>query len=102
MPIYKYKCKNCGYVFERLYLSFKKAKIREAECPKCGSVGTRFFSSAPARITERFSEDSEKYREMHYYEKKKDWEKAAKSAEGVSKFAKNKFLAKAKENAGRR
>ena len=40
-------------------------------------------------------EDSEPYRDMHYYEKKGEWEKAAKAAEGVSDFARNKFLQKA-------
>lgn len=98
MPIYKYKCKNCDYIFKQLYLTFKEGKAREAKCPKCGSTAERFFSSAPTRIIERFPEDSEKYREMHYYEKKKNWEKAARAAEGISEFARDKFLAKAKKS----
>ena len=97
MPIYKYKCKNCDYIFEQLYLTFKEGKVREAKCPKCGKVAERFFSSAPVKITERFSGDPKEYREMHYYEKKKDWERAARAADGVSTFARDKFLAKAKE-----
>lgn len=30
MPIFEYKCKNCGYKFERLV--FEEEKIK---CPKC-------------------------------------------------------------------
>jgi len=41
------------------------------------------------------SEDSEEYREMHYYEKQKDREKAAKAADKISEYAKNRFLQEA-------
>ncbi|MBA7604815.1 hypothetical protein ES703_11943 [subsurface metagenome] len=34
MPIYKYKCKNCDYIFKQLYLNFKEGKVRETKCPK--------------------------------------------------------------------
>lgn len=43
MPIYKYKCKNCDYIFEQLYLNFKEGKVREAKCPKCGKVAEIFL-----------------------------------------------------------
>lgn len=32
MPIYEYKCENCGKKFEKLIYSDEKI-----ECPKCGS-----------------------------------------------------------------
>jgi hypothetical protein len=34
---------------------------------------------------------------MHYYEKRGDWRRAADAAEGVSEYAKQKFLQKAQE-----
>ena len=63
----------------------------------CGSFSTQRFNAPSNPFASELSEDSEEYREMHYYEKKKDWEKAAKAAEGVSEYAKNKFLQKARQ-----
>jgi len=93
-------------MFEKLYLSFEQAEQETVECPKCMSAASRDFSrqrfSAPSNPYAReLSEDSEEYREMHYYEKQKDWEKAAKAAEGVSEFAKNKFLQKAEQESSK-
>ncbi|MGC9045232.1 MAG: FmdB family zinc ribbon protein [Thermodesulfovibrio sp.] len=34
MPIYEYKCKNCGYVTEYF---FNKAEEKEIVCKNCGS-----------------------------------------------------------------
>ena len=106
MPIYTYQCNQCGKMFEKLYLSFEQAEQEIVKCPKCKSAATRDFSrqrfSAPANPYAReLSEDSEEYREMHYYEKQKDWEKAAKAAEGVSEYAKNKFLQKARQKSSK-
>jgi hypothetical protein len=92
-------------VFEELYLSFSEAEVNAASCPECKGNATRdysfqrFYTSSNPYASE-LAEDSEEYREMHFYEKKKDWEKAAKAAEGVSEFAKNKFLQKAQEKSG--
>lgn len=107
MPIYTYRCNQCGKMFERLYLSFEQAELETVKCPDCKVAATRDFSrqrfSAPTNPYAReLSEDSEEYREMHYYEKKGDWEKAAKAAEGVSEFAKNKFLQKAQQELSKR
>jgi len=93
-------------MFEKLYLSFEQAERETAKCPECKADATRDYSrqrfSAPSNPYAReLSEDSEEYREMHYYEKKKDWEKAAKAAEGVSDFAKNKFLQKAQQESSK-
>jgi putative FmdB family regulatory protein len=102
MPIYTYRCNKCGKIFEELYLSLEQAALTKAKCPECNAAATRDFSNqrfnAPSNpYAGELSEDSEEYREMHYYEKKKNWEKAAKAAEGVSEFAKNKFLQKAQQ-----
>jgi len=107
MPIYTYRCNKCGKLFEKLYLSFEQAEQETAKCPECKAAATRDYSrqrfSAPSNPYAReLSEDSEEYREMHYYEKKKDWEKAAKAAEGVSEYAKNKFLQKAQQEPSKR
>jgi putative FmdB family regulatory protein len=102
MPIYTYRCNKCGIKFEKLFLSFKQVERKAAVCPKCKAAVTRDYSNqrfnTPANpYASELSEDSEEYREMHYYEKQKDWEKAAKAAEGVSEYAKNKFLQKAQQ-----
>ena len=102
MPIYTYRCEKCRTRFERLFLSFEQAEQKTVKCSECKAAATRDYSNqrfnAPSNpYAGELSEDSEEYREMHYYEKKKDWEKAAKAAEGVSEFAKNKFLQKAQQ-----
>jgi len=38
MPIYEFKCKDCGSEFE--YLCFNSRDEENAECPKCGSKET--------------------------------------------------------------
>jgi putative FmdB family regulatory protein len=35
MPIYEYKCLNCGKPFEKLFL--KKEEETKVKCPYCGS-----------------------------------------------------------------
>ena len=43
MPIYEYKCDDCGECFEKLvFNSEEKAKF---ECPKCGSGHTEKLMS---------------------------------------------------------
>ncbi len=102
MPIYIYRCNTCGKIFEIIYFSLQQGKKAKATCPDCNAPATRDYSrqrfNAPSNpYATELAEDSEEYREMHYYEKQKDWEKAAKAAEGVSEFAKNKFLQKAQQ-----
>lgn len=102
MPTYKFRCEECDYVFENYYRTFKEAKEVE-ECPKCEGEAQKVFT-APSISTKRtsvdrqFADDPQEYREMHYYEKQGNWKKAAKAAEGVSDFAKNKFIQKARED----
>jgi putative FmdB family regulatory protein len=35
MPIFEYRCPNCGHCFEKLVLSSKRQ--RELSCPECGN-----------------------------------------------------------------
>ena len=106
MPIYTYRCDKCGRMFDELYLSLEQAELKRVKCPECKAPATRDYSrqrfSAPSNPYAReLSEDSEEYREMHYYEKQKDWDKAAKAAEGISEYAKNKFLQKAQQESSK-
>jgi putative FmdB family regulatory protein len=44
MPIYEYRCEDCGAAFEKL----ATAEAEETACPECGSDGVRRAFSAPA------------------------------------------------------
>jgi putative FmdB family regulatory protein len=35
MPVYEFRCENCGEEFERFVISY--SRISEVRCPKCGS-----------------------------------------------------------------
>ena len=41
MPIYEFKCKNCGNIFE--YLCLKSSDKDNASCPSCGRKETAVF-----------------------------------------------------------
>ena len=36
MPIFNYKCKNCGYIWESLEISHQS--VKSYGCPHCGST----------------------------------------------------------------
>lgn len=45
MPIYEYKCLNCGHQFEKIQkFSDKPAKV----CPKCSTDGLKKLISSPS------------------------------------------------------
>ena len=44
MPIYEFKCKKCGNIFE--YLCFKTSDKDEVSCPRCGNKKTDILMSA--------------------------------------------------------
>ena len=44
MPIYEFKCKNCGNIFE--YLCLKKSDKDQVRCPVCGHDETDVLLSA--------------------------------------------------------
>ncbi len=101
MPIYEYRCSGCGAIFEKFFPVSAGDELTKTKCKHCGESAPRCYAftsfSSPGAIDTAFSEDEPAYREMHYYEKKKDWDKAAKAAEGVSEFAKTKFIQKAQQ-----
>jgi putative FmdB family regulatory protein len=45
MPIYEFRCKNCGYKFEELIFT-SLSKINEVVCPKCGNKNAEKLMSA--------------------------------------------------------
>ncbi|MFW5980461.1 MAG: FmdB family zinc ribbon protein [Halanaerobiaceae bacterium] len=101
MPVYKYRCQKCDFEFEEFFFTFKQAKT-ELDCPKCEGKAKKVFtapsiSTSRTSIDKQFSDDPKEYREMHYHEKQGNWRKAAKAADGVSDYAKNKFLSKARQ-----
>ena len=104
MPIYRYRCEQCNEVFEKIFTAdeVNYSVLVSAECPRCSIPARRTFagcsfSTAGPSSAGYLQEDVEEYREMHYYEKQKEWDKAAKAAEGVSEFARKKFIEKAKQ-----
>jgi len=44
MPIYEFKCKNCGNIFE--YLCLKRSDKDHVRCPVCGREETDVLLSA--------------------------------------------------------
>lgn len=44
MPIYEYRCKNCGVVYEKIVPS---SKTPAPECPNCGGREVEKLISAP-------------------------------------------------------
>jgi len=44
MPIYEYRCEECGEKFEKLVASFRLAA--GADCPKCGSTKVKKLLSS--------------------------------------------------------
>lgn len=98
MPIFEYRCTNCTLLFEEYHPISAKDKLKQTNCPNCKRKALRYYGSrfsSPGKIEQGFAEDEPQYREMHYYEKKGDWQRAADAAKGVSRFAREKFLQKA-------
>ncbi|MGB9722211.1 MAG: FmdB family zinc ribbon protein [bacterium] len=54
MPIYTYKCINCGKVFDFLFLKSSE----EPKCPQCGSKNLEKQVTAPASVRIRGSQSS--------------------------------------------
>ncbi len=47
MPIYEYKCMNCGYTFEKLQ-KFSEAAV--SKCPKCGGPVKKLVSHSTFQL----------------------------------------------------
>ena len=101
MPLYEYRCRSCNHSFEAYYKLSDSEGQKGSPCPRCQKTASRVFTSfafpREGAGDAELAEDPPEYREMHYYEKKKDWQRAAEAAEGVSDYAKQKFLQKALE-----
>ncbi|HPT62589.1 MAG TPA: zinc ribbon domain-containing protein [Bacillota bacterium] len=99
MPLYEYQCRNCGHRFEAYYSLSQPEFQKSSPCPQCQNEAKRVFTPLfTPRVAAEHSDlaaDPPEYQEMHYYEKKKDWLRAAEAAEGISEYAKKKFLEKA-------
>lgn len=48
MPIYEFKCRNCGRVFEVFFQSRENYSL--PRCPECESLTTEKIFSPPARV----------------------------------------------------
>ncbi len=48
MPIYEFRCKNCGNVFE--YLCIRSKDRDQVHCPQCGSKDTEALLSTFSSI----------------------------------------------------
>ena len=102
MPVYVYRCRTCERLFEKLLFSSESPEAAQTPCPDCGGeaprdYSTHTFASPSIGSTGELAEDTEPYKAMHYHEKRGEWEQAAKAAEGVSDFAKQKFIQKAEQ-----
>jgi putative FmdB family regulatory protein len=52
MPIYEYKCDECGHRFEKIFMS-PDERPDEMSCPECGgSEVQRLFSAPSVRVGE--------------------------------------------------
>ncbi len=103
MPVYGYFCTVCEHRFDRLVpLAAVAHGDRGMDCPACGAAARRDYGAnrvaTPSIGADAdLREDAEPYRAMHYHEKRGEWEQAAKAAEGVSDFARQKFIRKAEQ-----
>lgn len=103
MPVYVYRCSACERVFEKLLFSAATSEAARTSCPACGAAAprdysTHTFASPSIGASGELAEDAEPYKAMHYHEKRGEWEQAAKAAEGVSEYAKRKFIQKAEQD----
>ena len=48
MPIYEYRCEQCGAHFQRFFRSMRQAQEETVTCPECGATRVRRLFSAPA------------------------------------------------------
>lgn len=83
MPLYDFRCTECSAQFEQWFRSFD---ISGAVCPSCGSEKVEKQISIPAMIRagrpkEPSNERLAKDEEVRYYEKRKDYIRAARAAE---------------------
>lgn len=103
MPIYVYLCSTCEHIFEKLLPLPTKEEEKSSQCQLCGELALRSYAShafvSPnVELKNQLAEDTEPFKAMHYHEQRGEWEKAAKAADGVSDYAKQKFIQKAEQS----
>ncbi|HPN84509.1 MAG TPA: zinc ribbon domain-containing protein [Victivallales bacterium] len=54
MPIFEFKCLNCGHIFDKI----SKVEDRVSECPKCSKKAQKILSTFNAVGTSPFSKCS--------------------------------------------
>lgn len=86
MPIYEFRCKDCGCEFEEICRTFEWGDVK---CPSCRSPNVEKLFSPPvigiSTISAPTRELDAKNEEIDYYEKRKDYGRAARAAERVGK-----------------
>ena len=85
MPIYEYRCRDCGHQFERLVRTFEPV---EGRCPACESSNVEQLLSMPLFRMGKGSEPASEFSAkdaVNYYKDRKDFERAAKAAEKAGK-----------------
>lgn len=86
MPIYEYRCLQCGREFDKLVRAFEPSNV---SCPTCQSPNVeKILSSSLIRMgktPEPTSEFTAKDAEVNYYKGRKDYERAAKAADKAGK-----------------
>jgi len=86
MPVYEYRCWQCGAQFDKLSRTFE---VDEVSCPSCHSSNVQRLLSSPlirvGKSSEPTSEFSARDAEINYYKDRRDYERAAKAAERSGK-----------------
>jgi len=82
MPIYEYRCKECGHAFEKFY---RISDSGEVNCPSCQSTKVDKLLSSPlfrmGKSSEPATESAAKDAEVKYFKDRKDYERAARVAD---------------------
>ena len=86
MPVYEYRCRLCGYEFDRFLRTFEPSEV---SCPSCRSPNVEKLLSSPlirmGKGSEPASEFTAKDAEVNYYRDKRDYDRAARAAEKAGK-----------------
>ena len=84
MPIYEYRCGNCGHQFEKF--STKMTDTSSLDCPKCDGLAERLISGGAGLLFKGSGFYTTDYRSKSYQEaaSKEKGDKKAKPAAGDS------------------
>jgi len=86
MPVYEYRCRQCGHEFDRFLRTFEPGEVN---CPLCQSSNVDKLLSSPlirmGRTSEPAGDYTAKDAEVNYYKDRKDYDRAAKAAEKAGK-----------------